>query len=168
DPPGAAWLTSQVGQRHVGSNPAAGSPLQGQEHQDGSAIASGGGRIGRARDLEQSMAVQNRRNHRLLVAAILAALTTLATGAAGLLPVAAQASKEPVFIGVSGPLTGQYAQYGAQWRKGFDLALDEVNAGGAIKGRTLQYVFEDSQSDPRQTINIARKFVADERIAVEV
>jgi len=114
------------------------------------------------------MAVQNRRNHRLLVAAILAALTTLATGAAGLLPVAAQASKEPVFIGVSGPLTGQYAQYGAQWRKGFDLALDEVNAGGAIKGRTLQYVFEDSQSDPRQTINIARKFVADERIAVEV
>src|SRR5262249_35064906 len=101
-------------------------------------------------------------------AAILAALTTLATGAAGLLPVAAQASKEPVFIGVSGPLTGQYAQYGAQWRKGFDLALDEANAGGAIKGRTLQYVSEDSQSDPRQTINIARKFVADERIVVEV
>jgi branched-chain amino acid transport system substrate-binding protein len=71
-------------------------------------------------------------------------------------------------VGVCGPLTGQYAQYGAQWKKGFDLALDEINASGGINGRLLQYVFEDSQSDPRQTVAIARKFVADERIVVEV
>ena len=77
-------------------------------------------------------------------------------------------SKEPVVVGVCGPLTGQYAQYGAQWKKGFDLALDEINASGGINGRPLQYVFEDSQSDPRQTVAIARKFVADERIVVEV
>ena len=38
---------------------------------------------------------------------------------------AAQTSGEPVTIGVSGPLTGQNAQYGAQWKKGFDLALEE-------------------------------------------
>ena len=83
------------------------------------------------------------------------------------LPALAQ-SKEPILIGVSGPLTGQYAQYGAQWKKGFDLALDEINAAGGIKGRPLQYVFEDTQSDPRQTVTIARKYVADERIVVEV
>jgi branched-chain amino acid transport system substrate-binding protein len=77
-------------------------------------------------------------------------------------------SKEPIVVGVCGPLTGQYAQYGAQWKKGFDLALDEINASGGINGRPLQYVFEDSQSDPRQTVAIARKFVADERIVVEV
>ena len=39
-------------------------------------------------------------------------------------------SKEPILIGVTGPLTGQYAQYGAQWKKGFDVALDEINARG--------------------------------------
>jgi len=77
-------------------------------------------------------------------------------------------SSEPILIGVGGPLTGQYAQYGAQWKKGFDLALDEINAAGGIKGRPLQYVFEDTQSDPRQTVTIARKYVADERIVVEV
>ncbi len=77
-------------------------------------------------------------------------------------------TKEPVFVGVSGPLTGQYAQYGAQWKKGFDLALDEINASGGINGRPLQYLFEDSQSDPRQTVAIARKFVADPRIVVEI
>ncbi len=47
---------------------------------------------------------------------------------------------EPITIGVSGPLTGQNAQYGAQWKKGFDLALDEVNGAGGVKGRPLQYV----------------------------
>ena len=75
---------------------------------------------------------------------------------------------EPVLVGVSGPLTGQYAQYGAQWKKGFDLALDEVNRAGGINGQPLKYVFEDSQSDPRQTVSIARKFVADDKIVVEV
>jgi len=84
-------------------------------------------------------------------------------------PASAQtASKEPVFIGVTGPLTGQYAQYGAQWKKGFDYALDEINGSGGINGRPLQYIFEDSQADPRQTVVIARKFVGDERIVVEV
>src|ERR1700677_1007198 len=79
----------------------------------------------------------------------------------------AQASGEPVTIGVSGPLTGQNAQYGSQWKKGFDLALEEVNKTG-VKGRPLQYVFEDSQADPRQTVAIAQKFVSDPKIVVEV
>ena len=96
----------------------------------------------------------------------------LATGLAalGAMPAFAQtaASGEPVTIGVSGPLTGQNAQYGAQWKKGFDLALDEVNAKGGVKGRPLQYVFEDSQADPRQTVAIAQKFVSDPKIVVEL
>src|ERR1700682_3881674 len=68
-------------------------------------------------------------------------------------------TKDPVYIGITGPLTGQYAQYGAQWKKGFDYALDEINTAGGINWRQLQYIFEDSQSDPRQTVVIARKFV---------
>src|ERR1700734_2001964 len=66
---------------------------------------------------------------------------------------------EPITLGVSGPLTGQNAQYGAQWKKGFDLALDEINGAGGVNGRPVAYVFEDSQADPRQSITIAQKFV---------
>ncbi|MGF6291633.1 ABC transporter substrate-binding protein [Paraburkholderia youngii] len=81
---------------------------------------------------------------------------------------AAPASGEPVFFGVSGPLTGPNAQYGAQWKAGFDLALDEINRDGGINGHPLQYVFEDSQSDPRQAVAIAQKFVDDKRILIEL
>jgi branched-chain amino acid transport system substrate-binding protein len=78
------------------------------------------------------------------------------------------ATGEPVYFGVSGPLTGPNAQYGAQWKAGFDLALDQINASGGIDGHPLQYVFEDSQSDPRQAVSIAQKFVADPRILIEL
>ena len=85
----------------------------------------------------------------------------------GMAAALAQASGEPVTIGVSGPLTGQNAQYGAQWKKGFDLALEEVNKTG-VRGRPLQSVSEDSQADPRQTVAIAQKFVSDPKIVVEL
>ena len=75
---------------------------------------------------------------------------------------------DPVTAGVSGPLTGPNAQYGAQWKRGFDLALDGINGAGGVKGRPLQYVFEDSQSDPRQSVAVAQKFVADPRIIIEL
>jgi branched-chain amino acid transport system substrate-binding protein len=81
----------------------------------------------------------------------------------------AQAAQgEPITLGVSGPLTGQNAQYGAQWKKGFDLALDEINGKGGVRGRPLKYVFEDSQADPRQTVAIAQKFVSDPSIVAEL
>jgi branched-chain amino acid transport system substrate-binding protein len=75
---------------------------------------------------------------------------------------------EPITAGVSGPLTGPNAQYGAQWKRGFDLALDDINGHGGVKGRPIEYDFQDSQSDPRQSVAVAQKFVADPRIVIEL
>ncbi|HEY8332044.1 MAG TPA: ABC transporter substrate-binding protein [Pseudomonas sp.] len=88
--------------------------------------------------------------------------------AAPMAALAAPASGEPLYFAVSGPLTGQNAQYGAQWKAGFDLALDGINAEGGIHGRPLAYVFEDSQSDPRQAVGLAQKFVNDKRFLIEL
>jgi branched-chain amino acid transport system substrate-binding protein len=88
-----------------------------------------------------------------------------ATLGAAALSRAAQAANPPVFVGVSGPLTGPNAQYGAQWKDSFDLALEELNPTAQ---HPVQYVFEDSQSDPRQSVAIAQKFVNDPRIIMEL
>jgi branched-chain amino acid transport system substrate-binding protein len=109
------------------------------------------------------MSPSRRLSRRPFVVALAAALSF-----APLAAFAQAASGDPVTIGVSGPLTGPNAQYGAQWKNGFDLALDEINAKGGVRGRPLQYVFEDSQADPRQTVAIAQKFVGDPKIVVEV
>lgn len=92
----------------------------------------------------------------------------LATASSAVLTRAAFGQSDPVLIGVSGPLTGANAQYGLQWKQGFDLALDKINADGGVRGRKVAYVFEDSQSDPRQAVAIAQKFVADSRIVIEL
>ncbi len=106
---------------------------------------------------------------RLLMLLTLVALLA-ACGAAASTPSASTGAnaQEPIYIGVSGPLTGQNAQYGAQWKKGFDLALDEVNGSGGINGRKIEYIFEDSQSDPKQSVAVAQKFVNDPRIVAEL
>ncbi|MEJ1979348.1 MAG: ABC transporter substrate-binding protein [Acetobacteraceae bacterium] len=92
--------------------------------------------------------------------------TLLAAAAA--LPASRLRAEDPIMAGVSGPLTGPNAQYGAQWKRGFDLALDQINGAGGVHGRLIQYDFQDSQSDPRQSVAIAQKLVADPRIVIEL
>jgi branched-chain amino acid transport system substrate-binding protein len=77
-------------------------------------------------------------------------------------------SSDSIVFGVSVPLTGNNAEYGKIWQKGFGLALDEINGAGGVHGRKVELVYEDSQSDPKQTVPIARKFVADSRILAEL
>jgi len=99
-----------------------------------------------------------------IVATVLAACIAPQAGA----PAQSAPTTGSIYIGVSGPLTGAMAQYGAQWKKGFDLALEEINGAGGVNGRKLEYIFEDSQSDPKQSVVVAQKFVADPRIVVEL
>ncbi len=99
---------------------------------------------------------------------------TLLTATAGLpvLQWTAAYAAEPILAGVSGPLTGQDAQYGAQWRRGFDLALDGINRPAAgdsgVKTLPLAYDFQDSQSDPRQSVTIAEHLVANPQVIIEL
>jgi branched-chain amino acid transport system substrate-binding protein len=99
---------------------------------------------------------------------LIAAAWGIAGLAAGTAAHAAAATGEPYLVGVSGPLTGQDGQYGTQWKRGFDLALDQINSQGGIKGRPLAYDFEDSRGDPGQAVSIAQKFVGDSRILLEL
>jgi hypothetical protein len=74
----------------------------------------------------------------------------------------------PVYFGVSGPVTGPNAEYGRLWKQGFDLALTKINAAGGINGHPVALKWEDSQSDPKQTVPIAQKFVDDREIIADL
>ena len=73
-----------------------------------------------------------------------------------------------IVFGVSGPLTGPNAEYGQIWKKAFDIAVDEINGKGGIKGRKVKIQFEDTQSDPKQSVVVAEKFVNDKSIVAEI
>lgn len=107
------------------------------------------------------------RNNKRSAARTLLQLAGALTIAFGVTMPAANAA-DPYWVGVTGPLSGQDAQYGEQWKRGFDLALEQVNGNGGINGHLLSYDFEDSRSDPRQAVAIAQKFVDDKRILIEL
>lgn len=79
-------------------------------------------------------------------------------------PVHVAWSGEPIHVGLSAPLTGNYSEYGTNWKKAMDIAVEKINAKGGIKGRPLVIVAEDSKSDPKDSAQIAQKFVSDNRI----
>ncbi|MCP2167353.1 ABC transporter substrate-binding protein [Goodfellowiella coeruleoviolacea] len=101
---------------------------------------------------------------RTLVAAVVGAVALSACGAVG----AGAGAGDTVYFGVSGPVTGPSAEYGRLWKQGFDLALDKVNAEGGVNGKKVELKWEDSQSDPKQTVPIAQKFVNDPSIIAEL
>lgn len=90
-------------------------------------------------------------------------LLGLAALAVMMLATTAQAEKT-IVLGYSLPLTGSHAQYGEGFRNSAKLQLDKFNKSGKLKDAKIEIVFEDSKSDPKEAINIARKFVDDERI----
>ncbi|MGV8976729.1 MAG: ABC transporter substrate-binding protein [Cellulomonas sp.] len=104
-----------------------------------------------------------------LVAALATTVALTASACAGSSFAASGPSEAgTVYFGVSGPQTGQYAEYGRLWKQGFDLAIDKVNTDGGIDGKKVALKWEDSQSDPKQTVPIAQKFVADTSIIAEL
>ena len=75
---------------------------------------------------------------------------------------------EPILIGLSAPLTGNYSEYGTNWKKAMDIALEKINAKGGIKGRPLQLVAEDSKSEPKDSAQIAQKLSSDPKIVATI
>ena len=91
------------------------------------------------------------------------------TGATALLaPRFAAAAGQPIVYGVSGPFSGDRAAYGAVWKKGMDMAVAQVNAAGGVQGRPIELAYQDTQSDPKQSVPVAQKFVDDPRIIAEL
>jgi branched-chain amino acid transport system substrate-binding protein len=71
-------------------------------------------------------------------------------------------------IGFSAPLSGRGADYGRMQKQGVELAVQEINAKGGIKGFKFEVVTEDDKMDPKEAANIAKKFGSDEKIKVVV
>lgn len=75
-----------------------------------------------------------------------------------------EAKEDIIYFGAGGPFTGDNAEYGVEWKKGFEIALSEINAKGVAGGRKIQVLFEDTQSDPKKSANVAQKFVRNDKI----
>src|SRR5919198_3942544 len=77
---------------------------------------------------------------------------------------AAPAKGEPILIGTIQPMSGPYAAFGVKFYQAYNMAADEINAAGGIKGRPIQIVFEDSQDKMDLAQTATRKLVENPKI----
>src|ERR1043165_2159838 len=64
-------------------------------------------------------------------------------------------------MGVSGPIPGPNAAFGAQLKNGTDQAVEDINAAGGIMGQKITTSVGDDVSDPKQGVSVANKFAGD-------
>jgi branched-chain amino acid transport system substrate-binding protein len=82
----------------------------------------------------------------------------LALGAALAFAATAQAD---IKLGMTGPITGPNAAFGAQLKNGTEQAVEDINAAGGILGQKILLSYGDDVSDPKQGVSIANKFAGD-------
>jgi branched-chain amino acid transport system substrate-binding protein len=70
---------------------------------------------------------------------------------------------DAIRLGYQLPLTGNTAQYGQDFKTAAEIALERFNASGKLPVK-VEIVYEDSRSDAKEGVAIARKFVDDEKI----
>jgi branched-chain amino acid transport system substrate-binding protein len=62
-------------------------------------------------------------------------------------------------VAVVGPVTGQYASFGAQMKNGGEMAVADINAGGGVLGKKLNLEVGDDACDPKQAVAVANQMV---------
>jgi branched-chain amino acid transport system substrate-binding protein len=86
----------------------------------------------------------------------LVAVLTLAA-AAGF---AGAATAQEIVVGYAGPMTGQYATFGLQFKNGAEQAVADINAAGGVLGKKLRLEMGDDACDPKQARAVAEKLAS--------
>ena len=89
--------------------------------------------------------------------ATFAAFAVVAT--AGLVAAAPAAAQDPIRIGEINSYKAQPA-FLDPYRKGWELALEQVNAAGGINGRKLEVVSRDDGANPGDAVRVAEELVS--------
>jgi branched-chain amino acid transport system substrate-binding protein len=63
-------------------------------------------------------------------------------------------------IATAGPMTGQYASFGAQMKAGAEMAVEDINAAGGVNGEMLVLEIGDDACDPKQAVAVANQMAA--------
>jgi len=85
---------------------------------------------------------------------------TLGAALFGLSLSAGVAFAQDINIAVVGPMTGQLATIGDQFKQGAQAAADAINAAGGVGGRQIKLSIEDDVCDPKQAVSVANRIVA--------
>lgn len=78
---------------------------------------------------------------------------------AALLVTKPASTADSITIGVAGPLTGDFVQFGEQIAAGAQQAVADINRAGGVLDKPLRLIVGDDACEPAEAANVARRLV---------
>lgn len=72
----------------------------------------------------------------------------------------------PIRIGAVIPLTGELANFGEMQKNSYEIAIQEINGAGGVKGRKLELIVEDDTGKPEVGRSAVEKLISQDKIVV--
>src|SRR3954447_5604255 len=97
----------------------------------------------------------------------ISATLLLAVAACGTAPSekkAAAGKDEPIVVGISLPLTGDFSQPGGEAQKGYEIWRDQVNADGGLLGRKVELKVTDDASNQDTVVTDYTKLITQDKV----
>ena len=82
-----------------------------------------------------------------------------------MLPTQASAA-DTIKVGIVLPLTGPQAKFGEIEKQSFDMALEEINGSGGIKGKKLEFIMEDDTGRPEVGRSVVEKLITKDKVVM--
>jgi branched-chain amino acid transport system substrate-binding protein len=101
--------------------------------------------------------------HRILRAA--AALAAASAAAMFVTAFTAEAA-DPIKVGASLPLTGNFSVPGQKHKEGYELCVELINRNGGVLGRQLDLVVSDNRSDTETAINQTERLINVDKVDI--
>ena len=74
------------------------------------------------------------------------------------------ASAADIKLGAAEALSGPAGQYGQSIKNGFELAVEEINAAGGVKGSKISLQIEDEAGKKEQAIDVFKKLIFQDKV----
>ena len=72
----------------------------------------------------------------------------------------AMPARAQIHIATAGPMTGEYAAFGDQMKKGAEQAVADLNKAGGVLGQQLVLDVGDDACDPKQAVSVANQLAS--------
>jgi branched-chain amino acid transport system substrate-binding protein len=81
-------------------------------------------------------------------------------------PLPSLKDESTIKFGATLPLTGTAAVWGKNARNGMELARQEINAAGGVKGRKIEIIYEDTTGLPQVGVSAIQKLITVDKVPV--
>lgn len=75
---------------------------------------------------------------------------------------------EDIHVALSAPITGDWSEFGVNFQRSVELAIDELNAEGGILGKPVRLSVGDTQGNAQQAATLAQQWTSDPTVVAQI